>query len=184
MSSADLIQQLSGRALGRAHSSRGSLENLRQLWIKSSKLNFTKVAFFLFFKMFVSQRHRRMRLSEIYFSPSLPSSVRGRDSVCLWQTLEFEVIKGEMKTHQTWKDYFYLFILWSRNVAEFRCTKFAISILYFFLSWLYCFFLLIHFEIFWKQYRTNNFNKLPYYFRLLFQFWQLLNAMMRGLSRR
>lgn len=70
MSSADLVQQLSGRALGHADSSRGRLEYPGQPWMKSSKWTLQKVAFFLFCKMFVSHRHQHRRLPEKHFSAS------------------------------------------------------------------------------------------------------------------
>lgn len=51
---------------------------------------------------------------------SHPAVQEVADSILFWQTLDFEVMKGEMKTHQkkSHEKPIYFFIWWSKNVSE------------------------------------------------------------------
>lgn len=140
----DLIQQLSGHALGHADSNRGRLEYLGQRWMKSSKWTLQKVAFFLFCKMFVSHRHQHRRLPEKHLSASpcliqqckrLPIQF---SSDKLWILKSWKE-KWKLIRKKPWTAYLF-FIWWSKSQWD-EQNSISLSCL-FFLSWLPCFFLL------------------------------------------
>lgn len=167
----DLVQQLSGRALGHADSSRGRLEYLGQRWMKSSKWTLQKVAFFLFCKMFVSHRHQHRRLPEKHLSAS----------PCLIQQckrLPIPFSSDKLWILKSWKEKWKLIRKKAMNslfifyLVKLKCqwdeqNSISLSCL-FVLSWLPCFFLLkknknkiyIHIYIVWGQCKINKFNKL------------------------